>query len=67
MNRYEMIREKAKAMGHAAANAPDSVIQKVMEAQDRRSNLTQAKIYVENYMMGNLDPSEFASREAKRS
>lgn len=65
MNRYEMIREKAKAMGHAAANAPDSVIQKVMEAQDRRSNLTQAKIYVENYMMGNLEPSEFAEAMAE--
>lgn len=64
MNGYDRIRERAKAMGHSAANAPDAVIRKVMESQDRRTNLTRAKLCIEDYMMGDLDPVDFAQAMA---
>ncbi len=59
-NVYDMMRERAKAMGHAAANLPDAVWEKYAAADARKQNLLSAKLYMENYMMGNLDPSEFA-------
>ena len=60
MNMYDMLREKAKSMGHAAAKLPDSVWQNYLDMQDDRAALREAKLYVENYMMGNLNPAEFA-------
>lgn len=59
-NVYDMMRAKAKSMGHAASKLPDSVWEKYMKVQDKRSTLREAKLYVENYMMGNLDAAEFA-------
>lgn len=57
---YDMMREKAKAMGHAAANLPDSVWQQYLNAQDQKATLTEAKLYMENYMMGTLKPADLA-------
>lgn len=59
-NMCDMLRTKAASMGHAAANFPDSVWNKYMNMQDKRQTLTEAKLYIENYMMGNLNPQEFA-------
>lgn len=57
---YDMMRAKAKSMGHAAAKLPDSVWQTYLDVRDEWATLRNAKLYVENYMMGNLDPAEFA-------
>ena len=57
---YDMMREKAKAMGHAAANLPDFVWQQYLNAQDQKATLTEAKLYMENYMMGTLKSADLA-------
>lgn len=59
-NIYDMLRDKAKSMSHAAAKLPDDVWQKFVDVKTAQGNLMQAKLYVENYMMGNIKPSEFA-------
>lgn len=59
-NIYDMMRAKAKEMGHPIAKLPNNVWQKYMDIQDDRSTLREAKLYIENYMMGNLNPAEFA-------
>lgn len=64
-NIYDMMRAKAKSMGHAAAKLPDDAWQKYMDMQDDREVLRNAKLYVENYMMGKLDPMEFAQAMAE--
>lgn len=60
MNVYDMLRAKAEAMGHKAANLPDEIWQKFYDKRDERAVLNEAKLYVENYMMGNIDAVEFA-------
>lgn len=57
---YDMLRAKAESMGHKAAKLPDDVFQKYMDRKEEKSSLWEAKLYVENYMMGNLNPAEFA-------
>ena len=57
---YDMMRAKAKSMGHAAANLPDAVFEKYMDRQSQQSTLMEAKLYIENYMMGELEPAELA-------
>lgn len=64
-NIYKMMRDKARDMGHEAAKLPDEAWEKYLDFQDRRATLQQAKLYVENYMMGNLEPSEFAQMMAE--
>lgn len=59
-NIYDALRDKAKAMGHAAASLPDSVWQDYMQKQDKKATLTEAKLYMEQYMMGDLSPADFA-------
>lgn len=63
-NMYDMFRAKAKDMGHKAAKLSDDVWQKYADAKDRRQVLREAKLYVENYMLGNIEPSEFADMMA---
>lgn len=59
-NVYDMLRDKARTMGHSAAKLPDDAWKKFVDVRDKRGNLITAKLYVENYMMGNLEPAEFA-------
>lgn len=59
-NLYDMMRQKAKSMGHTAANAPDTVWEKIVDKKDQLFTLRKAKLYVEDYMMGNVEPAEFA-------
>lgn len=59
-NIYDIMRAKAKSMGHAAAKLPDDVYEKVLNQQDKYKTLNKAKLYVESYMMGDLEPSDFA-------
>lgn len=57
---YDALRDKAKTMGHAAASLPDSVWQDYMQKQDKKATLTEAKLYMEYYMMGDISPADFA-------
>lgn len=59
-NIYDVLRDKAKSMGHAAASLPDSAWQDYMQKQDKKATLTEAKLYMEQYMMGDLSPADFA-------
>lgn len=59
-NMCDMLRAKAASMGHAAANFPDSVWNQYINKQDKKQTLVSAKLYIENYMMGNLNSQEFA-------
>lgn len=59
-NLYDMMRSKAKEMGHAAANAPDAVIAKVLDTRDRSQNLAIAKLTLQQYMLGEMEPREMA-------
>lgn len=59
-NVCDMLRAKAASMGHAAANFPDSVWNQYIDTKNKRQTLTEAKLYIENYMMGNLNSQEFA-------
>lgn len=57
---YDMMRAKAKEMGHTAADFPNEVWERYVDHTDKRATLVTAKLYVENYMMGNLEPADFA-------
>lgn len=59
-NLYDMMRSKAKEMGHAAANAPDAVLAKVLDTRDRFQNLAIAKLTLQQYMLGEMEPREMA-------
>lgn len=61
MTVYDMVRSKAKAMGHNAANFSDKVLESYAQYDARKMNLLGAKLYLENYMMGNVDPADFAA------
>lgn len=64
MNMYDMLRAKAKDMGHKAAKLPDDIWQKYIDVKDGHQALREAKLYMENYMLGNIEPSEFADMMA---
>lgn len=64
-NMCDMLRAKAESMGHAAKNLPDSVWNRYVDMQDKSALLFDAKLYVEQYMMGNLNPQEFANMMAE--
>lgn len=57
---YDMMRAKAKEMGHTAADFPNEVWERYVDHTDKRATLVTAKLYVENYMMGNLEPADLA-------
>lgn len=65
MTVYDMIREKAKAMGYNAANIPNRVLEGCAAQNERQMNLLGAKLYLENYMMGSIDPADFARAMAE--
>lgn len=67
INIYDKMREQARAIGHAAANLPDTAWQNHLEKQREKTRLTEAKMYMEHYMMGNLEPSEFAQVMAENN
>lgn len=59
-NVYEMMRDRAKDMGHAAAKLPAAAWEKQLQMNDKKQTLLSAKLYMENYMMGEIEPAEFA-------
>ncbi len=64
-NIYDIMREKAKEMNHAAAKYPNLIWEKYTDMNDNRVVLRSAKLYMENYMMGELDPADFAHMMAE--
>lgn len=56
----DMLRDKAKELGHKAAGFPDEVLNKYIDVRDKNITLIQAKLYVQNYMLGKVDAQEFA-------
>lgn len=57
---YNVWRNKAAEIGHKAVALPDEVWNKYLDKQDRMATLRNAKLYIESYMMGNIDPVELA-------
>lgn len=57
---YEMMRAQAREMGHVVADLPSDVWEQCIDYKDRQSSLIAAKLYVKNYMMGQIDPADFA-------
>lgn len=61
---YDMARAKAADMGGAAARVPGAMIDKAVDMAGDRMDLVKAKLYIENYAMGNVDATEFAQAMA---
>lgn len=59
-NLYDMMRAKAKEMGHSAANVPDAVLAKALDVRDRSQNLAIAKLTLQQYMLGEMEPQQMA-------
>lgn len=57
---YDMMRDKARNMGHAAADASNAAFEKTIQAKDRTYNLTAAKFCIQQYMLGEMDPQQMA-------
>lgn len=57
---YEILRQRAKEMGHKASRFPDAVWEKYLDVHDEYSTLREAKLYLQGYMMGELNGQEFA-------
>ena len=61
---YDMARAKAADMGGAAARVPGAMIDKAVDMAGDRMDLVKAKLYIENYAIGNVDAAEFAQAMA---
>lgn len=61
---YDMARAKAASMGGAAARIPGAMVDKAFDMAGDRVDLIRAKLYIENYAMGNVDAMEFAQAMA---
>lgn len=59
-NLYDMMREKARGMGHAVANAPDAAFSAAIDVKNKSHNLAVAKLCIQQYMMGEMDPRDMA-------
>ena len=59
-----MARAIAADMGGAAARVPGAMIDKAVDMAGDRMDLVKAKLYIENYAMGNVDAAEFAQAMA---
>lgn len=61
MTVYDMVRAKAKAMGHDAADLSNKVLEGLVESDRRQMTLLGAKLYLENYAAGNINAADFAN------
>lgn len=62
---YDMMRDEAARMGHAAAKLPNEAWKKYAEFSDNQTALRSAKLYMKDYMMGRLGPADFATMLAE--
>lgn len=61
---YDMLRNKARDMGHAAANLPDELWDKYSRMIYQHDVLRNSKLTITDYMMGRLSPAELAETMA---
>lgn len=59
-NLYDMMREKAREMGHTVANAPDAAFAAAINVRDKSHNLAVAKLGIQQYMLGEMEPQQMA-------
>lgn len=62
---YNMLRNKARDMGHAAADLPDALWDKYSRMVYKHDVLKDSKLIITEYMMGRLSPAELAETMAE--
>lgn len=62
---YDMLRNKAKDMNHAAADLPDELWNKYAKQVYKRDLLNDSKLMITDYMMGRLSPVDLAEAMAE--
>lgn len=62
---YDMLRNKARDMGHAAADLPDALWDKYSRMVYKHDVLKDSKLIITEYMMGRLSPAELAETMAE--